>query len=177
MSRKKHSLLHYCSLILIFFFFCVINSYAQVNKSVIEKNNSVANKEVIEKNLPEKNLDDKGVIEKNSDKGVIEKNSVIKITKEPSNLIIAANKENKENKETTLSVTATGTPAPTYQWQVSSDGKTWSNLPESGQYSGVKSNQMRIGNATTGLNGMKFRCVLTNSSGSVTSNVVTVTVK
>jgi len=65
----------------------------------------------------------------------------------------------------TFSVVASGTPAPTYQWQVSTNGgTTWNNVSGS-VYSGATTSTLTITNATTSLSGFMYRVVLTNSAG------------
>ena len=63
---------------------------------------------------------------------------------------------------------ATGTPAPTVQWQVSTDGTNWSNI------SGATSTTYSFG-TTVADNGKQFRAIFTNSAGSVTSALATLT--
>ena len=64
----------------------------------------------------------------------------------------------------TLSVTATGTPAPTYQWKLNG-----TNL------SGATSSSYTITNAA-GANAGNYTCVVTNAAGAATSNSATVNV-
>jgi hypothetical protein len=64
----------------------------------------------------------------------------------------------------TFSAAASGTPAPTVQWQVSTDGgNTWSNI------GGATSTSYSFG-AGTGNNGYQYRAVFTNSAGSAASS-------
>jgi sugar lactone lactonase YvrE len=74
---------------------------------------------------------------------------------------------------TTFSVTATGYPTPTYQWQIGA-GSTWQNLTEGDWHSGATSATLTIaGWAVSPLNGVQFRCIVTNPAGSATSNPAT----
>jgi hypothetical protein len=58
-----------------------------------------------------------------------------------------------------------------YQWQVSTDaGSTWSNLSNAGYYSGVTSTTLQVLNPITGMNSYRYRCIATNTCGSVNSN-------
>ncbi|WP_417199648.1 GEVED domain-containing protein [Bizionia sp.] len=71
----------------------------------------------------------------------------------------------------TFSVTATGTPAPTYQWQVSTNGgTTWTNVTGG---SGATTNTYTTGATSAPMNGNQYRCVVTNSCGAVNSNAAT----
>ncbi len=64
----------------------------------------------------------------------------------------------------TFSAAASGTPAPTVQWQVSTDGgNTWSNI------GGATSTSYSFG-AGTGNNGYQYRAIFTNSAGSAATN-------
>ena len=76
-----------------------------------------------------------------------------------------------------LTVTAGGTPAPTFLWQVSTDGGiTWTNLSDNSIYSGSATATLTVTNATVSLSGEQFQCVATNAAGSATSNPATLTV-
>ncbi len=64
---------------------------------------------------------------------------------------------------------ATGVPAPTVQWQVSTDGSSWSNLD------GETGSSLSF-TAATANNGAMYRALWTNSCGSVASAIATLTV-
>jgi hypothetical protein len=67
---------------------------------------------------------------------------------------------------------ATGNPAPTVQWQVSTNGgATWSNI------NGATSTTYTIASATASQNGYQYRAVFTNSLGSATTAAATLTVQ
>jgi hypothetical protein len=66
-------------------------------------------------------------------------------------------------------VKATGYPKPTYQWQVSTDGGAFSDVGTSTTNLGVT--------ATTATDGNLYRVVVSNPSGSVTSQSVTLGIK
>ena len=71
----------------------------------------------------------------------------------------------------TFSVTAAGTPAPTYQWQQEAAG--------AGSYtavSGATSASYTTPATTTANSGTQYRCLVTNSAGSVTSDPATLIV-
>lgn len=70
----------------------------------------------------------------------------------------------------TFSITATGSPTPTYQWQESSDGTTFTDI------AGATSATHNTGPTTISQSGSSFRVIVTNSAGSLTSNVATLTV-
>jgi hypothetical protein len=67
----------------------------------------------------------------------------------------------------TFNVVATGTPAPTYQWQ---NAATQANIP------GATSASYSIAQTTTAESGSTFDVVVTNSAGNITSSAVTLTV-
>ncbi len=83
------------------------------------------------------------------------------ITSQPSNQTVTA------NQTATFTVAATGNPAPTYQWQ---NAATGANI------SGATSASYVTPATTPGDNGSKFRVVVSNSAGSMTSSTVTLTV-
>ena len=64
---------------------------------------------------------------------------------------------------------ASGTPTPTVQWQVSTNGTTWSNI------TGATSSPLTFA-ATTADNNKQYRAVWTNSGGAVNSNAAVLTV-
>ena len=75
----------------------------------------------------------------------------------------------------TFTVTAAGG-ALSYQWQYyNTSSKTWDNVTNSA-YGGLKTATMTVP-ATTGRNGMQFRCAVTNAQGTTYSNGATLTVK
>lgn len=93
-------------------------------------------------------------------------NTAVAITANPSNIsrVIPATAN--------FTVTATGT-ALAYQWEVSTDnGVSWANVS-----SGTGANTASYTTATTedGMNRNQYRCVVTNSCGSVASNPATLT--
>jgi|GEM_PF-5971707 len=70
-----------------------------------------------------------------------------------------------------FSVTASGTPAPTFQWQVSTDGgNTWTDII------GATSSTLTVTGVGAAHNGNMYRCAVTNTLGVVYSNVSTLTV-
>ncbi len=72
----------------------------------------------------------------------------------------------------TFTAAATGNPAPTVQWQVSTDGgNTWTSI------SGATSTSYTISSTTAGMNGYEYRAVFTNSLGSTTTLAAILTVQ
>jgi len=74
------------------------------------------------------------------------------------------------NQNVTFSITVTGNPTPTYQWQSSSDGRAWTNI------SGATSTTLTLNAVTTAISGTQYRCVATNEQGTSTSNAATLAV-
>jgi hypothetical protein len=71
----------------------------------------------------------------------------------------------------TFTASATGTPAPSVQWQESSDGgKTWHNIPF------ATTDELSL-TASQYQSGDEFRAVFSNSVGKVTTSTATLTVK
>ena len=76
-----------------------------------------------------------------------------------------------------FSLTANGTPAPTYQWQLSTNnGGNWSNLTENSTYNGTTTSSLTVNSTTLAMNNNQFRCVVSNVANSITSNGVLLTV-
>jgi hypothetical protein len=77
----------------------------------------------------------------------------------------------KEGEAITFTATASGTPAPSVQWQVSfNNGSSWNELP------GATSTSENFGSSYAAQNGALFRAVFTNSAGSVTTSSALLTV-
>ncbi len=75
-------------------------------------------------------------------------------------------------------VTVTGTPMPSYQWQVSSNGgSTWTALTETAPFSGTTTSTLTITGATAALNGDSFTCVMTGSGGTDTAQPASLVVE
>ena len=79
--------------------------------------------------------------------------------------------EVKENETATFTVVTSGTEPLSYQWQQSTDnGNSWTNIDS------ATSDTYTTGKTTMDMSGTQYRCVVSNSAGSVTSNVATLTV-
>jgi hypothetical protein len=92
------------------------------------------------------------------------------ITSHPADIAV------DEGQNTTFSVTATGNPA-SYQWTCQFPGTNdWLPLSSQGIYSGVNTATLTLTNVTASRNGYRFRCDVSNSSGTVSSNAATLTV-
>jgi hypothetical protein len=78
---------------------------------------------------------------------------------------------------TTFTVAASGSPTPTYQWQVSTNGGgNWMNVPTGGLYAGQTTSSLTISGAAATMSGYKFRCIATNEANTATSQAITITV-
>jgi alpha-tubulin suppressor-like RCC1 family protein len=88
------------------------------------------------------------------------------ITKQPSAVTV------EEGQSAVFEATASGFPAPTVQWQLSTDGgASWEPV------AGAGSNQLAITSATTAQSGQQYRAVFTNAAGQVTSTAALLTVR
>jgi sugar lactone lactonase YvrE len=93
------------------------------------------------------------------------------ITTQPTPLTVVA------TATAVFTIGATGSPAPSIQWQLSTDGgNTWSNLTDGGNISGSATSTLSLANSTAVMLGQQFRAIATNPSGSATSNPATLTV-
>lgn len=96
------------------------------------------------------------------------------ITTQPANVTVIA------GKPVSLSIVATGNPAPAYRWQLSADGNLWADVTNNDTNSGATAAKLTIITSSgvgTNLSAKKYRCLASNHVGMATSNVVTVTVK
>ena len=87
------------------------------------------------------------------------------ITSQPGNATVTA------PTTATFTVSASGNPAPTYQWSSAPSGSATFNA-----IGGATSASYSTGATSTGMSGTQYRCVATNSAGSATSNTATLTV-
>ena len=86
------------------------------------------------------------------------------ITAQPSSRVAFA------GHDTAFAVTASGTPTPTYQWQVSTDaGAMWNDVADVAPYSGATTPVLFVMNVPLTLDRAGYRVVVTNASGAETS--------
>ncbi|HET9682077.1 MAG TPA: immunoglobulin domain-containing protein, partial [Candidatus Limnocylindrales bacterium] len=86
------------------------------------------------------------------------------VTAQPTNQSVTA------GQTATFTAAASGNPAPSIQWQLSTDGATWSNI------SGATGTSYTTSATTTAMNGYRYRAVFANSAGTATSNAATLAV-
>ena len=92
-------------------------------------------------------------------------NSAPVITTQPVSVVV------KVGQTASFSAAATGTPAPSIQWQISTNsGQTWSNI------NGANSTTYTTAPATTLDSGNSFRAVFTNLAGTITTGTALLTV-
>jgi hypothetical protein len=97
-------------------------------------------------------------------------NALPAITAQPSASTIC------ENTNTSFAITATGAGI-TYQWQVN-NGSSWSNVNNTGIYSGATTAMLSLTGATTAVHTYQYRCVVSGTCPpAVTSNAVTLTIQ
>jgi alpha-tubulin suppressor-like RCC1 family protein len=88
-----------------------------------------------------------------------------KVTKQPASLTV------EEGQNAVLEAAAFGAPAPTVQWEVSSNaGATWSPVE------GGSADQLTIADAKTPESGNEYRALFKNTAGEATSKAATLTV-
>jgi alpha-tubulin suppressor-like RCC1 family protein len=88
------------------------------------------------------------------------------ITLQPQNQTV------EEGSSATFEAAASGNPAPSVQWEISTDaGSTWSAV------AGATAGRLTIASATVSENGHQYRAVFNNPSGSATTRSVTLTVR
>ena len=79
--------------------------------------------------------------------------------------------------DVSFSVVTTANPAASYQWSVSTDGgATWNSVQDGANYAGATTGTLTVKNASLAMNGYRYRCLASNSSGSVNSSSLTLSV-
>ena len=86
------------------------------------------------------------------------------VTTQPANQTVTA------GQAASFSAAASGTPAPTVQWQLSTNGSTWSTV------TGATGTTYAIASTTAADNGHQFRAVFTNGAGTATTNAASLVV-
>lgn len=86
-----------------------------------------------------------------------------------------ANQSRAAGATATFTAAASGAPVPTYHWQVSADGVSWTNVPNSAPYSGATTAALTVTTAVS-LNGRRYRAIAANSAGTATSAAALLTV-
>lgn len=100
----------------------------------------------------------------NSAAGTLTISIPVSITSHPASVSIC------DGAGTTFSVAITGS-ASSYQWQISTDGgATYSNI------SGATTANLNLASIPVGMNGYRYRCIVTGACGPVTSNAAVLTV-
>jgi alpha-tubulin suppressor-like RCC1 family protein len=73
-----------------------------------------------------------------------------------------------------FSVAATGIPEPIYQWEYNIyNASGWMPLTDTAPYGGATTNTLTITNAASSMNDYRYRCIVKNLAGSVTSDPAT----
>ncbi|HWA27395.1 MAG TPA: FG-GAP-like repeat-containing protein [Lacunisphaera sp.] len=75
-----------------------------------------------------------------------------------------------------FTVLASGAPSPGYQWQ-RWEGAGWQDIHDTAEWTGTATHTLTFAGAVSALNGSQFRCVVTNSLGSLASNAAVLTVR
>lgn len=102
---------------------------------------------------------------------------VVPATSPPGNAATPADVTINAGGNASFSSTATGAPAPTGQWQLSTDGgSTFNNISNGGVYSGATSGTLSVTGGLAPMNGYEYQDVFTNGTGTATSDPATLTV-
>lgn len=89
---------------------------------------------------------------------VLTVNAAAGLTANPVNSLVC------ENSNASFAVTASGT-APTYQWQLSTNGgTTFTNITNGGVYSGATLPTLTLTGVTAGLNNNQYRCIVSGAA-------------
>ncbi len=100
------------------------------------------------------------------------KTATLTVTSKPAVTLQPVSVTVEEGQSAVFEAAASGFPAPTVQWQISTNGGgTWKNV------AGATSDQLTIASAKTSESGDQFRAVFTNAAGEATSEAATLTVQ
>ena len=117
------------------------------------------------------------VLDNGDPQGEAGRSFVITVPAAPAITLQPVNQRANAGQNTQFTVAATGTPTPTYQWQVRTNGgASWQNLVDGAPYDGVTASTLAITSVPLGLNGNQYQCVVTNSAGSTTTLAATLAV-
>lgn len=94
------------------------------------------------------------------------------ISKQPGNASIQV------GDTASFSVSLKGTPLNPikYQWQRRQGTGSWTSVKDNKTYAGAKTVKLTVSNVTRAMDGMQFRCVISNPSGKATSAIARLTV-
>jgi len=95
-------------------------------------------------------------------------NAGVSIQTQPSNVAVCA------GSSTSFSLAASGAGI-VYQWQVFSSG-SWVNVSNAGIYSGATTNTLSLSSTSSSENNLQYKCVLTGTCTTISTNVATLTV-
>lgn len=77
----------------------------------------------------------------------------------------------------TFSVVASGAGVVSYQWQLSTDGgSTWADVVDGGIYAGAGTSTLALSAVSSAMNGYRYRCATTDSTGTRVSSVAVLSV-
>ncbi len=68
-------------------------------------------------------------------------------------------------------------PAATYQWQTSSNGRTWQNVTDAGSYRGARTPALQVSPVGRGHDAQRYRCIVTAGAMAQISNSATLSVR
>lgn len=109
---------------------------------------------------------------------VVSRQMTLTVTGAPLLSSITGDRTIRVGASRTFSVAVSGgSPAPTLQWQLSSDGVSgWTAIPEGAPYSGTTTSALSISAAPISLDGQYLRVVATNTHGTATATAIQVSV-
>ncbi len=100
------------------------------------------------------------------------KTATLTVTSKPAVTLQPVDVTVEEGQSAVFEAAASGFPAPTVQWQVSTNGGgTWKNV------AGATSDRLTVAGAKTSESGDQYRAVFTNAGGEATSEAATLTVQ
>jgi gliding motility-associated-like protein len=93
-------------------------------------------------------------------------------------ILISKQPENQGICELQSGIISIDSNADSLQWQLSTDGVNWNNIPNNASYSNTTTNTLTLKNVSTAMNGYQYRVLLSrvnNDCGSIPSNAVKLT--
>jgi hypothetical protein len=109
--------------------------------------------------------------------GPVTASVTLTVSEQPSILTQPVSRTAAIHATSTFGVTADGVQPLQYRWEYAAAGaQEWADVPEAATVGGSRSATLALSQVAAAMSGNRYRCVVTNTAGTATSNVATLTV-